>query len=109
MCALVLKLRCEICEAFVGVDKSGKDGKIVAVYDLGGGTFDVSILEMNGGVFEVKSTNGNSSLGGEDIDKRIVEYLAQLFQQQTSIDISQDKLALQRSNNITHKPTHALS
>ena len=75
-----------------GLDK--KDGKTIAVYDLGGGTFDVSILEIGDGVFEVKSTNGDTFLGGEDFDMRIVDYLADEFRKENSIDLRQDKLIL---------------
>merc|ERR1712007_60874 len=77
-----------------GMDKD--DGKIIAVYDLGGGTFDISILELSGGVFEVKATNGDTSLGGEDVDQVILEYLVGDFKKSQGIDLSQDKLALQR-------------
>mmetsp|Transcript_59284 Transcript_59284/g.133056 ORF Transcript_59284/g.133056 Transcript_59284/m.133056 type:complete len:663 (-) Transcript_59284:202-2190(-) len=73
-----------------------QDGKVVAVYDLGGGTFDISILEFAGGVFEVKSTNGDTSLGGEDLDHRILEHLASEFKKSQGIDLMQDKLAVQR-------------
>merc|ERR1739844_705066 len=73
-----------------------KDGQTIAVYDLGGGTFDVSILEISGGVFEVKATNGDTSLGGEDLDHLILQYLASEFKKQQGIDLSQDKLAVQR-------------
>src|SRR6202035_5702867 len=79
-----------------GLEKKGK-GKI-AVYDLGGGTFDVSILEIGDGVFEVKSTNGDTFLGGEDFDTRIMDYLADEFKKEQAIDLRQDKLALQRLN-----------
>ena len=77
-----------------GLEKKGT-GKI-AVYDLGGGTFDISILEVGDGVFEVKSTNGDTFLGGEDFDKRIVDYLADEFKKETGIDLRKDRLALQR-------------
>merc|ERR1712137_64164 len=77
-----------------GMDKD--DGKIIAVYDLGGGTFDISILELSGGVFEVKATNGDTSLGGEDVDQVILEHLVGDFKKSQGIDLSQDKLALQR-------------
>lgn len=77
-----------------GIDKT--EGKIVAVYDLGGGTFDISILEIASGVFEVKATNGNTSLGGEDFDARLQKYMIEEFKKQTGIDISKDKHALQR-------------
>merc|ERR1711920_474056 len=73
-----------------------KDGQTIAVFDLGGGTFDVSILEISGGVFEVKATNGDTSLGGEDIDHLILQYLASEFKKSQGIDLAQDKLAVQR-------------
>ena len=77
-----------------GIDKT--EGKIVAVYDLGGGTFDISILEIANGVFEVKATNGDTSLGGDDFDTKIQAFLIQEFKKQTGIDISKDKNAMQR-------------
>merc|ERR1712113_365613 len=73
-----------------------KDGQTIAVYDLGGGTFDVSILEISGGVFEVKATNGDTSLGGEDLDHIILQYLVSEFKKSSGIDLQQDKLAVQR-------------
>ena len=90
-----------------GLDK--KDGKTIAVYDLGGGTFDVSILEIGDGVFEVKSTNGDTFLGGEDFDARILEYLASEFKKENSIDLTQDKLALQRLKEAAEKAKIELS
>src|SRR5881628_3594841 len=78
-----------------GLEKK-KDEKI-AVYDLGGGTFDISVLEIGDGVFEVKATNGDTFLGGEDFDMRIVDYLADEFKKESSVDLRKDKLALQRS------------
>src|SRR5882672_6855054 len=77
-----------------GLDK--KDGKTIAVYDLGGGTFDISVLEIGDGVFEVKSTNGDTFLGGEDFDNVVVEYLADQFKKKENMDLRTDKLALQR-------------
>ncbi|KAK2194614.1 bifunctional Heat shock protein 70 [Babesia duncani] len=77
-----------------GLEKN--DGKTIAVYDLGGGTFDISILEILGGVFEVKATNGNTTLGGEDFDQRILKHLVSEFKKQQGIDLTKDKLALQR-------------
>jgi len=73
-----------------------KDGQTIAVYDLGGGTFDISILEISGGVFEVKATNGDTSLGGEDIDHTVCDYFIGEFRKQQGIDLSKDKLAVQR-------------
>jgi len=90
-----------------GLDK--KDGKTIAVYDLGGGTFDISILEIGDGVFEVKSTNGDTFLGGEDFDARLLEYLADEFQKENSIDLKQDKLALQRLKEAAEKAKIELS
>merc|ERR1739841_89773 len=77
-----------------GLEKKGS--KTIAVYDLGGGTFDVSILEIGDGVFEVKSTNGDTHLGGEDFDLQIIDYLADEFKKDNSVDLRADKLALQR-------------
>ena len=84
-----------------GLDKK-KTGTI-AVYDLGGGTFDVSILEIGDGVFEVKATNGDTFLGGEDFDTRIVEFLADTFKKENGIDLKNDKLALQRLKEAAEK------
>ncbi|MDH4248582.1 MAG: molecular chaperone DnaK [Deltaproteobacteria bacterium] len=90
-----------------GLDKK-KDEKI-AVYDLGGGTFDISILELGDGVFEVKSTNGDTFLGGEDFDGRIIDYMADEFKKQEGIDLRQDKMALQRLKEAAEKAKHELS
>jgi len=90
-----------------GLDKD--DGKTIAVYDLGGGTFDISILEIGDGVFEVKSTNGDTFLGGEDFDTTIVEYLAEQFQQKENMDLRKDKLALQRLKEAAEKAKIELS
>ena len=90
-----------------GMDKN--DGKTIAVYDLGGGTFDVSILEIGDGVFEVKSTNGDTFLGGEDFDMRIVEYFADEFKKENGIDLKTDKLALQRLREEAEKAKKELS
>jgi molecular chaperone DnaK (HSP70) len=81
----------------------------IAVYDLGGGTFDVSILEIGDGVFEVKSTNGDTFLGGEDFDMRIVDYLADEFKKEQGIDLRKDKLALQRLKEAAEKAKIELS
>jgi molecular chaperone DnaK len=91
-----------------GLDKTG-DGKTIAVYDLGGGTFDVSILEIGDGVFEVKSTNGDTFLGGEDFDLRIVGYLADEFKKENGIDLRNDRLALQRLKEAAEKAKIELS
>ena len=90
-----------------GLDK--KDGQIVAVYDLGGGTFDVSILEISGGVFEVKATNGDTLLGGEDFDVHVLNYLTDEFKKEQSIDLTQDKLAVQRLREAAEKAKTELS
>ncbi len=90
-----------------GLEKN--DGKKIAVYDLGGGTFDVSVLEIGDGVFEVKSTNGDTFLGGEDFDMRIVDYLADEFKRESSVDLRKDKLALQRLREEAEKAKKELS
>ena len=90
-----------------GLDKKGSG--TIAVYDLGGGTFDVSILEIGDGVFEVKSTNGDTFLGGEDFDMRLVEYLADEFKKENGIDLRKDKLALQRLKEAAEKAKMELS
>jgi molecular chaperone DnaK len=90
-----------------GLDK--KKAGTIAVYDLGGGTFDVSILEIGDGVFEVKSTNGDTFLGGEDFDMRLVEYLASEFKKEQGIDLTRDKLALQRLKEAAEKAKIELS
>src|SRR5690606_1200127 len=92
-----------------GLDKEKKDGKTVAVYDLGGGTFDISILEIDDGVFEVKATNGDTFLGGEDFDKRIIDFLADEFKRDQGIDLRSDKLALQRLKEAAEKAKIELS
>jgi molecular chaperone DnaK len=90
-----------------GLEKN--DGKLIAVYDLGGGTFDISVLEIGDGVFEVKSTNGDTFLGGEDFDSAIVEYLAADFKKLEGIDLTADKLALQRLKEAAEKAKIELS
>jgi molecular chaperone DnaK len=92
-----------------GLDKKGKKNEKVAVYDLGGGTFDISILELGDGVFEVKSTNGNTHLGGDDFDQRIIQWLIQEFKKQTGIDVTGDKMALQRLKEAAEKAKIELS
>ena len=90
-----------------GLDKTG-DGKIVAVYDLGGGTFDVSILEIAAGVFEVKATNGDTLLGGEDFDNVIVEWLVSEFKKESGVDLSKDRMATQRLREAAEKAKREL-
>ena len=91
-----------------GMDKKGA-GQTIAVYDLGGGTFDVSVLEIGDGVFEVKSTNGDTFLGGEDFDQRLVNYLADEFKKENGIDLRADRLALQRLKDAAEKAKIELS
>jgi molecular chaperone DnaK len=90
-----------------GLDK--EETQTIAVYDLGGGTFDVTILEIDDGLFEVKSTNGDTFLGGEDFDMRIVNYLAEEFKKEHSVDLTQDKMALQRLKEAAEKAKIELS
>ncbi|MDO5648874.1 molecular chaperone DnaK [Paracoccus sp. (in: a-proteobacteria)] len=90
-----------------GLDK--KDTKTIAVYDLGGGTFDITILEIDDGLFEVKSTNGDTFLGGEDFDMRIVNYLAEEFKKEHGVDLTKDKMALQRLKEAAEKAKIELS
>ena len=90
-----------------GLDK--QESGLIAVFDLGGGTFDISVLEIGDGVFEVKSTNGDTFLGGEDFDKRVIDYLADEFKKEQSIDLREDKLALQRLKEAAEKAKIELS
>jgi len=92
-----------------GFNKDQKKEKTIAVYDLGGGTFDISILELGEGVFEVKSTNGDTHLGGDDFDRRIMEWLVDEFRKETGIDLSKDKMALQRLRDAAEKVKIELS
>lgn len=91
-----------------GVDKKGGDKKI-AVFDLGGGTFDISILEIGQGVFQVKSTNGNTQLGGDDFDRKIIDWIIAEFKKEQGIDVSKDKLAIQRIKEAAEKAKIELS
>ena len=90
-----------------GLEKKGS--KTIAVYDLGGGTFDISILEIDDGLFEVKSTNGDTFLGGEDFDLRIVDHLADEFKKENGVDLKADKMALQRLKEAAEKAKIELS
>jgi molecular chaperone DnaK len=92
-----------------GFNKDQKAEKTIAVYDLGGGTFDISILELGDGVFEVKSTNGDTQLGGDDFDRRIIDWLIDEFKKDSGIDLSQDRLALQRLRESAEKAKIELS
>ncbi|HLO21876.1 MAG TPA: molecular chaperone DnaK [Methyloceanibacter sp.] len=105
----VLRIINEPTAAALAYGLEKKEGKTIAVYDLGGGTFDISILEIGDGVFEVKSTNGDTFLGGEDFDMRIVDYLANEFKKETGIDLRGDKLALQRLKEAAEKAKIELS
>jgi molecular chaperone DnaK len=91
------------------VASGGAEAERVAVFDLGGGTFDISILELKAGVFEVRATNGDTYLGGEDFDRRIVDWLAEEFHQQHQIDLRKDKMALQRLKEAAERAKHELS
>ena len=89
-----------------GLDK--KDGQVIAIYDLGGGTFDISLLEISGGVFEVKATNGDTLLGGEDFDETLLQYLVKTFKQQQGVDLSKDPMAMQRLREAAEKAKREL-
>ena len=91
-----------------GLDKQNKTEQIL-VYDLGGGTFDVSILELGDGVFEVKSTSGNNKLGGDDFDQRVIDYLAEEFKKENGVDLTKDKMAMQRLKDAAEKAKKDLS
>ena len=91
-----------------GLDKKGED-EVIAVYDLGGGTYDISILELGDGVFEVKSTNGDTHLGGDDFDQRLIDWIADEFQREESIDLRKDPMALQRLKEAAEKAKIELS
>ena len=105
----VLRIINEPTAAALAYGLEKKEGQTIAVYDLGGGTFDISILEIGDGVFEVKSTNGDTFLGGEDFDMRIVDYLADEFKKEQGIDLRGDKLALQRLKEAAEKAKIELS
>ena len=92
-----------------GLDKKDKKDEIVAVYDLGGGTYDISILELGDGVFEVKATYGDTHLGGDDFDQRLIDYIADEFQKQEGIDLRKDRMALQRLKEAAEKAKIELS
>src|SRR4030043_217451 len=90
-----------------GLDKKGEE--TIAVYDLGGGTFDISILELGEGQFQVKSTNGDTHLGGDDIDQRIIDWLCDEFKKESGVDLKQDRMALQRLKDAGEKAKRELS
>src|SRR5918912_1398013 len=89
-----------------GIDKQGAASEKIAVYDLGGGTFDITILELNQGVFEVKATNGDTFLGGEDFDQRLIDWLAKRFKDATGLDLKRDRMALQRLKEAAERAKH---
>merc|ERR1712224_891033 len=105
----VLRIINEPTAAALSYGLEKKEGKLIAVYDLGGGTFDVSILEVGDGVFEVLATNGDTFLGGEDFDLEIINYLADEFKKDNGIDLRQDKLALQHLKEAAEKAKIELS
>ncbi len=105
----VLRIINEPTAASLSYGLEKKEGERIAVYDLGGGTFDISILEIGDGVFEVKSTNGDTFLGGEDFDMRLVDYLADEFKRENGIDLRNDRLALQRLKEAAEKAKVELS
>jgi molecular chaperone DnaK len=105
----VLRIINEPTAAALAYGMERKGGGTIAVYDLGGGTFDISVLEIGDGVFEVKSTNGDTFLGGEDFDKKIIDYLADEFKKEQGIDLRSDKLALQRLKEAAEKAKVELS
>jgi molecular chaperone DnaK len=105
----VLRIINEPTAAALAYGLEKQDGKTIAVYDLGGGTFDVSVLEIGDGVFEVKSTNGDTFLGGEDFDAKIVDWLAEEFKKQEGIDLRNDRLALQRLKEAAERAKIELS
>src|SRR5436190_143099 len=105
----VLRIINEPTAAALAYALEKEEGKTIAVYDLGGGTFDVSTLEIGDGVFEVKSTNGDTFLGGEDFDARIVNWLADKFKAKENIDLRTDRLALQRLKEAAEKAKIELS
>ena len=105
----VLRIINEPTAAALAYGLEKKESGIIAVYDLGGGTFDISVLEIGDGVFEVKSTNGDTLLGGEDFDQRVIDYLADEFKKENAIDLRNDKLALQRLKEAAEKAKIELS
>src|SRR5205807_1920878 len=105
----VLRIINEPTAAALAYGMERKGSGVIAVYDLGGGTFDISVLEIGDGVFEVKSTNGDTFLGGEDFDKKIIDYLADEFKKEQGIDLRSDKLALQRLKEAAEKAKIELS
>ncbi len=105
----VVRIVNEPTAAAMAFDPEGKTSGLVAVFDFGGGTFDISILELGGGVFEVKATNGDTHLGGDDLDERLINYIADEFQKENGIDLRKDQMALQRLKEAAEKAKIELS
>ena len=105
----VLRIINEPTAAALAYGLDNKENQLIAVYDLGGGTFDISILKLEDGLFEVLSTSGDTYLGGEDFDKRIIDWLIEVFQRETGIDLGQDRMALQRLKEAAERAKHELS
>src|SRR5205809_6268676 len=105
----VLRIINEPTAAALAYGLDNKENQIIAVYDLGGGTFDISILKLEDGLFEVLSTSGDTYLGGEDFDKRIMDWLIEVFKRDTTIDLHQDRMALQRLKEAAERAKHELS
>ncbi len=105
----VLRIINEPTAAALAYGLDNKENQLIAVYDLGGGTFDVSILKLEDGLFEVLATSGDTYLGGEDFDKRIIDWLIETFRRDTTIDLSQDRMALQRLKEAAERAKHELS
>jgi molecular chaperone DnaK len=105
----VLRIINEPTAAALAYGLDNKENQLIAVYDLGGGTFDISILKLEDGLFEVLSTSGDTYLGGEDFDKRIIDWLIETFRRETTMDLSQDRMALQRLKEAAERAKHELS
>src|SRR5438132_3465971 len=105
----VLRIINEPTAAALAYGMDNKENQLIAVYDLGGGTFDISILNLEYGLFEVLSTSGDTYLGGEDFDKRIIDWLIDTFRRETTIDLGQDRMALQRLKEAAERAKHELS
>src|SRR5213075_1757907 len=105
----VLRIINEPTAAALAYGLDNKQNQLIAVYDLGGGTFDVSILKLEDGLFEVLSTSGDTYLGGEDFDKRVMDWLIDNFQRETNIDLREDRMALQRLKEASERAKHELS
>src|SRR5438132_1360505 len=105
----VLRIINEPTAAALAYGLDHRENQLIAVYDLGGGTFDISILKLEDGLFEVLSTSGDTYLGGEDFDKRIMDWLIDAFRKETTIDLGDDRMALQRLKEASERAKHELS